>query len=116
MFDQFTASLVLLVVGMGGVFISLLALAGMIWLFKAADEWLNQRRIRQYAETAIASGEPDGINDELVAVITAAATAAAERSVRVRKVRFLSPIAAGAWASSGRLNVMASHQISRRKT
>ena len=109
-------SLILLVVGMGGVFAALLLLAGMIWLLKWADEFANGLRIRRYAREAESAAEEEGLNDEIVAVLTAAATAAARRRVRVKTVRFLAPLTAGAWSSSGRLNIMASHQISRRKS
>src|SRR5512138_1813149 len=99
MFDNIIQSLILLVVGMGGVFSALLLLAGMIWLLKSADEWTNRLRIRRYARGADAAAGEEGVNDEIVAVITAAATAAARRRVRVKTVRFLSPLTAGAWAS-----------------
>jgi Na+-transporting methylmalonyl-CoA/oxaloacetate decarboxylase gamma subunit len=116
MFDNFLKSMVILVVGLGGVFSALLLLAGMIWLLKSADEWINRSRIRKYARKAETTTEEEGLNDEIVAVITAAATAAMRRRVRVKTVRFLAPLTAGAWSSSGRLNIMASHQISRRKS
>lgn len=117
MFDTFLQSLILLVVGMGGVFCALLLLAGMIWLLKSADDWTNRFRIRRYArEAATHAEEGEGLNDEIVAVVTAAAMAAARRRVRVKTVRFLTPLTAGAWSSSGRLSIMASHQIARRKS
>lgn len=114
--ENLLQSLVLLAVGMGGVFAALLLLAGMIWLLRAADEQLNRRRIRQYAKSVEAETGVEELNDEIVAVLSAAAVAAMRRSVRIRRVRFLTAGREGAWAVTGRLNVMASHQISRRKS
>ena len=112
--NEFFESLIVMLIGMGGVFSALLLLAGMIWLFKATDEQLNRRRIRKYSESVDTGA--DTINDEIVAVLSAAAVATLEKSVRVRRVRFLTAGSEGAWAVTGRLNVMASHQIARRKS
>jgi sodium pump decarboxylase gamma subunit len=114
--ESFVESLLLLIVGMGGVFSALLLLAGMIWLFRAADEQLNRRRIRKYAKTVETAPGVEEINDEIVAVLSAAAVAALRKPIRIRRVRFLTAGGEGAWAVTGRLNVMASHQISRRKS
>lgn len=107
-------SLVLVIVGMGSVFAALLLLAAMIWLFKATDEQLNRRRIRKYSESVEIGDQT--INDEVVAVLAAAAVTALKKPVRVRRVRFLAAGTEGTWAVTGRLNVMASHQIARRKS
>jgi sodium pump decarboxylase gamma subunit len=108
--------LVLLVVGMGGVFVSLLFLAGMIWLFKAADEWINRRKIASYARQVEQAGGGEDANDEIVAVLTAAAAAILRKSVVVRRMRFLHADDDSAWAVTGRLNIMASHAIATRKS
>jgi hypothetical protein len=60
------------------------------------------------------SGSEDP-NDELIAVLAAAAALMLKRKVRVRRVRFLTPSVEPAWTVTGRLNIMASHAISRRK-
>lgn len=116
MSERLLESFMLLVVGMGGVFASLLLLAGMIWLFKTFDERFNAWRIRTYAQKVEANPEDDGINDEVAAVIAAAATAAMKRPVVVRKVRFLTPVPETSWAVTGRVNIMASHLITKRKS
>lgn len=110
-------SLLIMLVGMTGVFISLVLLAGMIWSFRWMDEELNKRRIRKYAQKVELQQVEDEINDELVAVLSAAAATALRKSVVVRKVQFLNQKSNSAsWAVTGRLNVMASHAISKRKT
>jgi sodium pump decarboxylase gamma subunit len=114
--ENLLESVILLVVGMGGVFAALLLLAGMIWLFKAADDRLNHRRIRKYSETVESAQGVEDVNDEVVAVLSAAAAAVLKKPVRVRRIRFLTTGPAATWAVTGRLNVMASHQISRRKS
>jgi sodium pump decarboxylase gamma subunit len=115
--DKFVESLLLLVVGMTGVFASLVFLAGMIWMFRFADETLNKRRIKKYSQQVELHEVVDDIHDELVAVLTAAASATLRNPVTVRRVQFLSQKSSGgSWAVTGRVNIMASHAISRRKS
>jgi sodium pump decarboxylase gamma subunit len=116
MADKMLESMLLLAVGMGGVFASLLILAGMIWLFKYADEQFNAWRIRTYAQKVEANPEGDGINDEVAAVIAAAVVAALKRPVIIRRMRFLGPAPDASWAVAGRVNIMASHSIAKRKS
>ena len=54
--------------------------------------------------------EAPGHDEELLAVLAAAALAAAGRQVRLRRIRFLQP-EGSAWAVTGRLNIMASHLV-----
>jgi sodium pump decarboxylase gamma subunit len=114
--ERLIESILLLIVGMTGVFLSLMFLAGIIWLLRFADEELNKRRIKQYAARVEAKQLSDDVNDELVAIITAAAATALHRPVTIRKVHFLGQQENAAWAVTGRLNVMASHAISKRKS
>lgn len=58
----------------------------------------------------------NSLDEETVAVLAAAATVALKRPVSVRRVRFLAPGAEPTWAVMGRLNIMASHAIVRRKS
>jgi hypothetical protein len=56
------------------------------------------------------------LSDELIAVIAAAAAETLIAKVVVRRIQFLNDTSTGAWATTGRLNIMASHQISKRNT
>ena len=56
------------------------------------------------------------LSDELVAVIAAAAAETLTATIVVKRIQFLNDAATGAWATTGRLNIMASHQISKRNT
>ncbi len=114
--DNFTESLQLLVIGMSVTLVVLSGLACLIWVFKAVDERLNTRRIKSYAEKVETRQVDVDLNDEVVAVLAAAAAVILGRPVSVRRVRFLMPAAEPAWAVTGRLNIMASHAISRRKS
>lgn len=115
MYDKLIESILLLVVGMTGVFAALVFLAVMIWSFRLFDEWLNRKRIQKYASQVESKLVDNEVNDELVAVLTAAAASVIRKPVRVRRVQFLSGTGAAAWATTGRLNVMASHSIPKRK-
>ena len=116
MLENLVESGLLLVVGLVGVFAVLLLMAGMIWALKSSDEWLNRLRIRKYAQKVETKQVEEDINDEIVAVLAAAATTVLKKPLRIRKVRFLGTQEGEAWAVTGRLNVMASHQISKRKS
>lgn len=113
MTEKLFESLLLLVVGMTGVFISLSLLAVMIWMIKTADEKINLLRILSYAKKV--EVQPDEINDELVAVISAAVFTTLKKPVVIRKIRFLDNRAGDAWAVTGRVNIMASRPIRKRK-
>jgi Na+-transporting methylmalonyl-CoA/oxaloacetate decarboxylase gamma subunit len=116
MVDQLLQGLLLLAVGMVGVMLSLTLLAGMISVLKLIDERTNTWKIRRYEER-IALNLPDHQpSDELIAVLSAAAHITLARRIRIHRVRLFDAPESGAWASTGRLNIMASHQIARRKS
>jgi len=114
--DDIIQSLLLLVVGMSVTVVVLSLLAGLIWFLKNSDEWLNARRIKNYAARVDTHKVDVDLNDEIVAVLAASATVMLKRPISIRRVRFLEPSAEPAWAVTGRLNIMASHAISRRKS
>jgi Na+-transporting methylmalonyl-CoA/oxaloacetate decarboxylase gamma subunit len=106
----------LLVVGMSVTMIVLGGLAGLIWFLKAIDERVNTHRIKSYADKVETRKIDAEVNDEIVAVLAAAATVMLRRQILIRRIRFLKPDVEPAWAVTGRLNIMASHAISRRKS
>jgi sodium pump decarboxylase gamma subunit len=113
--ENFVESLLLLTAGMAVTLTALSFLAGMIWAMKWGDEKLNARKIRTYAQKVETRQLDDEVNDEVVAVIAAAATAAIKKRVTIKRITFLSPGPGQAWAVTGRLNIMASHAIAKRK-
>ena len=116
MLENLVESSLLLLAGLAGVFAVLLLMAGLIWVLKSSDEWINKLRIEKYAQQVETKQVEGDLNDEIVAVLAAAATTTLKSPLRVRRVRFLETQEGGAWAVTGRLNVMASHQISKRKS
>jgi hypothetical protein len=58
----------------------------------------------------VSGNEPE----ELIAVIAAAASEMLASPVVVKRIQFLGDSLSGTWAVTGRLNIMASHQISKR--
>jgi hypothetical protein len=94
---------VILIIGMAAILVVLGFIAGLLW-----------RRGMTETKTARDAGEdPD---EETIAVLAAAAAVMLKRPVSIRRVRFLKPSVEPAWAVTGRLNIMASHAISRRKS
>ncbi|MBL7993865.1 OadG family protein [bacterium] len=113
MTEKLLEASLLLVAGMTAVFVSLSGLALMIWLIKSADEKVNALRIRWYAKKV--EVKPEEVHDELAAVISAAVFTVLRKPVTIRKIRFLDNRGEDAWAVTGRLNIMASRPIRKRK-
>ena len=104
--------LILMVVGMTVVFLSLLLLLGMIQVIrKAADS----PAVITPSSPSASPPAPDvqGLTPELIAVLTAAATAVVHQPVHIQRVSVLNPNAS-TWAQSGRRNIMTSHQPHKR--
>ncbi len=104
------------VLALGIVVVTFVVLILAVRVIRWADERLNALRIAEYAQKVETHQIADDVNDEIVAVITAAVAATLKRPVIVRKVRFLSTETEPAWAVTGRLNIMASHAIAKRKS
>ncbi len=88
------------------LFILLTIVAAKTGLLRVLDRRLN-REVRPPTQR--------GPDEETIAVIAAAAVMSLEGTVRVRRVRLFSGESGGAWTSVGRLNIMASHTLARRK-
>jgi sodium pump decarboxylase gamma subunit len=109
-------SLILFAFGMSGVFATLMLLTLVIWSMKVIDERLNEKRIRSYSEkleTHAADG--DDLNDEIVAVLAAAAESIMRRAITIKRIRFLAPASSeDSWSAAGRVNIMSSHSVPKR--
>lgn len=108
-------ALTLMGVGMAVVFSALVLLWIVIALTDRLADWHLTRRQPATAETAPGDQEPSGAmadtdhDPHLIAVLTAAATAALGTPTRVKRVHFLGREDQG-WAQEGRRLVMTSHQ------
>ncbi len=115
MIEKVIEALLLMAVGMTSVIVILFLMALFIAAGKWLDEKINAYRIRRYATKIEKKGIPDELNDEIVAVITAAVMTTYRKKIRVRKIRFLDHTTQPTWAITGRLNIMGSHLITKRK-
>lgn len=113
--ERLLESILLLIVGMTGVFSSLIVLAALIWLIRQTDEALNRWRILDYSRKLEQQKVDSDVNDELVAVLAAAAATTMSKPVFVRRIRFLDREVTPSWAVTGRVNIMASHSIQKGK-
>lgn len=112
MYEKIIEALEVLVVGLAGVFSVLSFFSIMIWFLKWADSKLSKKKVeapilkvqKEFFETRT--------EGELVAVITAAAMEIFKSKVKIHKIHFLNDASKPSnWASSGRVNVMASHNL-----
>ncbi len=104
---------VLMIVGMGVVFASLCVLLLLISALRRVSE-RTAAEAQPDGDAPLANVDVDeGVTPELVAVLTAAATAAVDRPLRIRKVRIASTAPGAAWLSGGRAALMATRKPKR---
>lgn len=105
-------ALLLLTGGMHGAWWTAVALAPLCAL--ALFGFWKRRAAEPSLRTAPQMSS-DAIDDETIVVITAAVSEALQKSIRVRRIQFLHGDGASAWSVTGRLGLMGSHLITRRK-
>ena len=124
-----TQGAILMVVGMVVVFVALVVLMGLIEVIHRFTREKQSAAIPAPAAPAAPAGKPETTHDiatmapasgtghdpHMIAVLTAAATAALRRPVAVRSARLVSPQPDSAWARQGRRSIMVSHRPYRRR-
>lgn len=118
----------LMLVGMAVVFTALVLLYGMVTLINRLGDRLGQRAVAEATRTprvaakgqAAPAAKPapdqsDAITPQLLAVLTAAATAAMHKPVQVTRVKFVHQNKGQLWAQMGRRSIMTSHRLPHRK-
>ncbi|MEQ9460939.1 MAG: OadG family protein [Phycisphaeraceae bacterium] len=108
--------LLLMVVGMGVVFGSLLMLMTVVALMQRVLAEAPAVVVTPPREPTpvVAASSGGGVDGALVAVLTAAATAALGRQARIHGVRLVAR-RDRAWAQQGRRSIMTSHRPQRRR-
>jgi sodium pump decarboxylase gamma subunit len=115
MTDTLTESLVILIVGVGGVFVSLSFFSFLIWGMKKIDNLFTIKKKKKSVAVKHAKPAAQEEDTELIAVLTAAAMEILQHPVRIRHIKYLQQQqTGGSWAVSGRSTVMSSHNISKR--
>lgn len=114
MLENLLEALVILIVGIGGVFISLIFFYLLIFLLKTVDEKINKIRVsKKLGLKSTEKQEKDILTPELVAVISASAFIAIQKPIIVKRIHFLDDHGDTPWARIGRLNIIGSHNIRR---
>ncbi len=113
--EKLGEALIMLVVGLGAVFTVLSSFSLIIWLMKYLDSKFTKsakplpilKVQKEFFETKT--------ENELVAVITAAAMQCFGSKIKVHKIHFLDDQSKHTgWANSVRVNVMGSHSINKK--
>ena len=107
---------ILLVVGMGVVFLALTLIMTLVMILGRLARELAPKPAAAPAPAPAPTQTTDEITPELVAVLTAAAVAATGGPVRVRRVTVLGAgSSGGAWLAGGRASLMGSHRPGHRR-
>lgn len=114
MLEKIEEALMLLVVGMGVVFVSLFMFNILISIMKFVDEKINKMRVSKKLSIKKEDIAPEEkITPEVVAIITAAAMEAFHKPIKIKKIHFLDSHDSSSWANTGRLGVLGSHALKR---
>ncbi|MCC5830524.1 MAG: OadG family protein [Phycisphaeraceae bacterium] len=112
-------ALQLIATGMAVVFSSLLLLLAMVSLLNRLRPGAKPPAPPpEAAALETAPGGPGSIDGELIAVLTAAATVALQRRIRVTRIRFVKEsdrIGPSGWIVQGRVGILGSHRPQARK-
>jgi len=117
MAEKLSEALIVMAVGMSGVFASLLFFYLLMVVLNYADSKINQYRVSKKLspKANLDTNEPIvQITPELVAVISAAAYEVFKKPLVVKKIKYLNKTA-NSWSESGRMIVMGSHNINKVK-
>lgn len=105
MIDAFSV----MIVGMGTVVLSLWVI-GEVFAFL---RWCFHSKANPQSAAPMVEAHPGDDPAELVALLTAAATAAVGKRVVVQRVKFIHPDTVVGWAEAGRTSIQTSHNLRR---
>lgn len=110
-------TLIIMFVGMSVVFVALGFFYIIILLINKFDFLYNNYKVnKKLQEFTVPSKTTSPINDELIAVITAAAFETLNQKVRIKRIQYLDPNSySSSWLSSGRVSLLSSHNIHKGK-
>ncbi len=115
--EQVWSGLQIAALGIGVVFVALSIIALVLSAFGPLERLILRLHMRHTqpttAQPVAAPTDNLGLSPELVAVITAAATAALGQPIRVRRIRYDADPRGAAWVQQGRLTIMASRRTKR---
>jgi len=118
MSENINEALLVLVVGMGGVFLALFFFYLIIALLNKSERLFVNAKNRKLEAKAKREAELEQISqaveideEELIAVITAAAFFTIQQNLLVRKIKFIRNTGPSSWAAIGRFNLIGSHNV-----
>ncbi len=118
MSENINEAILVLIVGMGGVFLALIFFYLVITLLNRTERYFVEAKNKKEAKLALQKQQEmelaakDEIDeDELIAVITAAAYYTIQQNLVVKNIKFIRNTGPSSWAAIGRLNLIGSHNI-----
>jgi Na+-transporting methylmalonyl-CoA/oxaloacetate decarboxylase gamma subunit len=104
-------ALLVMIIGLSGVFLSLLFFYIIIFFLQKSDEKLNKYLVQKKLEPNIIDTNITQIKPEIVAAISAAVFETFHKKIVIKKIHFLDDDKSSQWATSGRINIMGSHNL-----
>ncbi len=112
--ENINEAIVVMIVGLGGVFTSLVFFYLLMLALNGIESRINKSRASRKLSPKPAANSEEQINisPEIVAVISAAAYETFRKPVVVKKVKYLKQTDSK-WSETGRMIVMGSHNINK---
>lgn len=109
--EKIVEALLVMIVGMIGVFISLLFFYFIIFAIQKIDDRLNRFLVQKKLQPERIQSDVAQIKPEIVAAIAAAAYETFHKPIKIKRIHFLDESQSSQWAATGRITIMGSHNI-----
>lgn len=109
--DNIVEALLIMVVGLLGVFISLFFFYCIILAIQKSDDKINRFLVKKKLQPAKIESDIAQIKPEIVAAIAAAAYETFHKPIKIKRIHFLDENQSSQWTATGRITIMGSHNI-----
>lgn len=109
--DTILEGFLVLFVGLGGVLLVLFIFYLIIEGVNKLESYLVERQKKNLEKAKVANSKIQDEEEDLIAILTAAASVALSSRIIVKQIRFIKSQPVSPWATLGRINLISSHNI-----